>query len=243
MKHAGPNKAMLADCQKLRSSASTFDSQKLRRYVFILKGSLMDAISKEVSALESHLGLPSGFYDALLAEDDWSFVIKLSALFEAASGQALGAKLQHPEIENELAYLEQFKKIALITKLNIITKEQSTFLIKLSELRNKLGHNISEVIFDFDVHTSSFDKQARRSFANVYGHGIHENFTVDGVSLNRTDFTVENPKMAMWITAQEVLACLHADIANSADIKKVNEIGQELVQNITRHLNGTKTVG
>ncbi|MDN3717770.1 hypothetical protein [Vibrio breoganii] len=203
----------------------------------------MDAISKEVSALENHLGLPSGFYDALLAEDDWSFVIKLSALFEAASGQALAAKLQHSEIENELSYLEQSKKIALITKLNIITPEQSTFLKKLSELRNKLVHNIREVTFDFAVLTSKFDKNEKRSFANVYGHGIHEKFTVDDVSLNRTDFTLENPKMAMWITAQEILACLHADISNSADIKKINGIGQKLVQNITRHLNETKTVG
>lgn len=197
----------------------------------------MDAISKEISYLESHLGLPTGFYYALLAEDDWSFVIKLSALFEAASGQALGAKFQHPEIENELAYLEQSKKIDLITKLNILTKEQSTFLTKLSELRNKLVHNISEVTFDFEVHTSNFDKQAKKSFANVYGHGINEIFTVDGVSLNRTDFTFENSKMAIWITAQEILACLHADITHSADISKINAIGQKLVQNITRHLN------
>jgi hypothetical protein len=203
----------------------------------------VDAISNEVSDLESHLGLPSGFYNALLAEDDWSFIIKLSALFEAASGQALGAKLQHPEIENELAYLEQSKKINLITKLDIITKEQSTFLIKLCELRNKLVHNICEVTFDFEAHTSNFDKRAKRSFAKVYGHGIDENFTVDGVSFNRTDFTVENSKMAMWITAQEILACLHADITHSADIGKVNEIGQKLVQNITRHLNETKAVG
>ncbi len=199
-------------------------------YIFVLEGLLMDAISKELSDLESHLGLPSGFYNVLLAEDDWSFVIKLSALFEAASGQALGAKLQHPEIEIELAYLEQSQKINLITKLDIITKEQSTFLIKLSELRNKLVHNISEVTFDFGAYTSNFDKQAKRSFAKVYGHGIHENFTVNGVSFNRTDFTVKNSKMAMWITAQEILACLHADITHSANISKVNKIGQELVK-------------
>ncbi len=53
----------------------------------------MTEMSKEVSELESLLGLPNGFYNNLLAEDDWSFVIKLSALFEAASGQALATKL------------------------------------------------------------------------------------------------------------------------------------------------------
>ena len=35
------------------------------------------------------LGLPEGFYNNLLNEDDWSFVIKLSALFEAAATHVL----------------------------------------------------------------------------------------------------------------------------------------------------------
>lgn len=197
----------------------------------------MDDISKEVSELEALLGLPSGFYLALLKEDDWSFVIKLSALFEAASGQAISAKLQHPEIETELSYLDQanpkYGKVTLMLKLNIISKEQSKFLTELAELRNKLVHNISEVNFDWGRYTSAFDKNKKKSFAKVFGHGIHDSFVVSGISLNRTDFTVENPKMAIWVTANEVLACLHLDIKNSSDIKKINEVGQRLIQNIT----------
>jgi len=198
----------------------------------------MDEMSKEVSELEQLLGLPNGFYDTLLKEDDWSFVIKLSALFEAASGQALAAKLQHPEIESELSYLEQanskYGKVTLMLKLKIITKEQSKFLTNLAELRNDLVHNISEVNFKWNTYTSAFDKNKKRSFANVFGHGIHEKFVIGGVSFNRTDFTVENPKMAIWVTANEVLACLHADIRNSSDMKTINKIGQQLIQNITK---------
>src|SRR5680860_351259 len=107
----------------------------------------MTEMTKEVSELERLLGLPNGFYNNLLSEDDWSFVIKLSALFEAASGQALAAKLQHPEIESALSYLEQanpkYGKVTLMLQLDIINKEQSSFLTKLAELRNKLIHNVS----------------------------------------------------------------------------------------------------
>jgi hypothetical protein len=196
----------------------------------------MDAISKEVSDLENLLGLPNGFYNSLMAEDDWSFVIKLSALFEAASGQALAAKLQHSEIESELSYLEQAKKITLILKLNIITKEQSKFLIELATLRNTLVHNIGNVTFNWETFTSTFDENQKKSFVKVFGHGIHEHFEINGVSSNRTDFTVDNPKMAIWVTAQEVLACLHADIANSSNIEKINEIGQKLVQKLVQNI-------
>jgi hypothetical protein len=39
-------------------------------------------IFNDVKAFERRLGLPVGFYERLLQEDDWSFVIKLNALFE-----------------------------------------------------------------------------------------------------------------------------------------------------------------
>ena len=202
----------------------------------------MNDISREVAELEKVLGLPDKFYEKLLKEDDWSFVIKLSALFEAASGQALTAKLQHSEIERELSCLEQanskYGKVIFMLKLNIINKEQSIFLTKLAELRNKLVHNINEVNFNWDSYISSMDAPQKKSFANVFGHGIHENFKIEGVSVNRTDFTADNPKIAMWLTANEVLACLHADIRISSEIKRINEIGQQLVQNIKNKLDG-----
>jgi hypothetical protein len=200
----------------------------------------MTEISKEVSELESLLGLPDGFYNNLLAEDDWSFVIKLSALFEAASGQALATKLQHPEIESSLSYLEQanpkYGKVTLMFQLDIINKEQSAFLTKLAELRNKLIHNISEVSFDWNSYIAEMDNNQKNSFAKVFGHGIYENFKVQGVSVNRTNFTIENPKMVIWLTANEIFACLHADIRGSKAIQKINEIGVKLVKNITRKI-------
>ena len=94
--------------------------------------------------MENILGLPIEFYNNLLSEDDWSFVIKLSALFEAASAQALAAKLKHSEIEGALSYIEQvhprYGKITLMLQLNIINKERQLFLTKIAELRNKIVH-------------------------------------------------------------------------------------------------------
>ena len=204
----------------------------------------MDDISKEVLGLENILGLPRRFYNNLLSEDDWSFVIKLSALFEAASGQALAAKLKHSEIERALSYIEQahprYGKITLMFQLNIINKEQQRFLTKIAELRNQIVHNIKEVNFDLTSYIASMDGNQKKIFAKVFGHGINETFEIQDISLNRTDFTIENPKMAIWLTANEILACLHADIRNSNDVKKLNEIGEKLLQNITKKLTLTK---
>lgn len=196
----------------------------------------MNLIAKEVEALESLLGLPVGFYNTLLKEDDWSFIIKLSALFEAASTQAVAAKLHYPEIENELARLEQSKKIDLMFKLGILVEEQKKFLVRLSELRNKLVHNISEIKFDFVHYVLSLDGNQKRSFVTIFGHGIKESFDIDNISLNRHDFTLEKPKLAIWVTAQEVLACLNADIRGSADFQKITNIGLKLVERLVNGL-------
>ena len=172
----------------------------------------MDDMSKEVSELESLLGVPNGFYEGLLKEDDWSFIIKLSAVFEAAGTQALAAKLQHKEIEDSFAQLDQahpkYGKVALMYKLNIINQEQQKFLLKLAELRNKLVHNISEISFNLETYMSGFDSNQRKSISKIFGHGIHETFQIQGISCNRTDFTIENPKWVIWLTANEIFACI-----------------------------------
>lgn len=46
-------------------------------------------IFRDLASLEHRLGIPKGFYARQLKEDDWSFVIKLNALFEAACAHAL----------------------------------------------------------------------------------------------------------------------------------------------------------
>ena len=52
---------------------------------------------KDITQLERRLGLPEGFYERLVREDDWSFVIKLNALFEAACTHALANRLHAPQ--------------------------------------------------------------------------------------------------------------------------------------------------
>ena len=61
----------------------------------------MSDIFSDVSDFESRLNLPKDFYRGLLKEDDWSFIIKVSALFEAATTHLLVVRFGTPEIETE----------------------------------------------------------------------------------------------------------------------------------------------
>lgn len=182
---------------------------------------------KEIQQLEESIGLPSGYCLRLLSEDDWSFIIKLSALFEAVATEALTIKFGDPRITESLSYVEyansKYGKIIFLHKLDVITNEQLTFLTRLAGLRNKLVHTISSTKFCFNNYLQSLDKNQKQAFVKIFGHGIQDVFKIGGISLTRTGFTLENPKIAIWVTANEVLACIHADYSTHAKVEQIKE--------------------
>lgn len=162
------------------------------------------------------LGLPEGFYNNLLNEDDWSFVIKLSALFEAAATHALTEGLGYPKLLNSFSYLDhansKYGKIKLLNELEVITLEQAKFLTKLAELRNAFAHNISNVSMTFEQYIAPMDSNQRKAFAIWAGHGIHQEYvSVRDNNISKQDFVLQNAKLSIWGTAAEVLACIYVD--------------------------------
>ncbi|MCK8117073.1 hypothetical protein MTF68_05830 [Pseudoalteromonas sp. 2CM37A] len=189
----------------------------------------MSDIFKDVSDFESRLGLPSGFYEGLIKEDDWSFVIKISALFEAASTHLLSVRFRAPEVESELAFLEQANprngKIVLLEKMDAIYKDQANFLTKLAGLRNQLAHKIENVNFNFPDYISNLDKHQLKSFVAWAGHGVIDETEFKGKKVTRHDLVTNNPKMSIWVTAAEVLACMNLDIQGMEVKMKMEAFG------------------
>ena len=189
----------------------------------------MNDIFSDVSDFESRLCLPKDFYRDLLKEDDWSFIIKVSALFEAATTHLLAIRFRAPQIETELAFLEQANprngKIVLLEKMDAIYKEQANFLTKLANLRNQLAHKIENVNFNFNDYISNMDKNETRTFVKWAGHGVVEKSNYKGTHITRHDFVTSNPKYSIWLTAAEVLACMNLDIQGIEAQIKIEAFG------------------
>jgi hypothetical protein len=180
---------------------------------------MTDPLFSEIKSLVVLLGLPDGFYENLLHEDDWSFVVKLNALFEGACTEVLSSCLGTSKITEALANLDfahsKCGKIAMLKSLEAITSQQATFLRTLAELRNNLVHNISNVHFSFAEHMASRDENQKKSLIKALGHGIQDNVPIADKMVPRNLFVEENPKLALWLTAAEVLACLHLEFART----------------------------
>ena len=177
---------------------------------------MTSSVMADVNAFELKLGLPENFYSDLLKNDDWSFVVKLNALVEAACTHALSMRLHAPELEEALANLDlansKYGKVTLLRGLNSINSEQAHIIRQLAELRNKLVHNVRNVTFSLPSYVSGLDKQQQSSFTKAFGHGLPDVVTTEGPGIPREKFVKQAPRFSIWLTVAEVIACLHLEL-------------------------------
>lgn len=169
---------------------------------------------KVAERFEGQLGLPTGFFQDLLQQDDWSFVIKLHALFEAALSQVIVHRLGCKELDGPISRLEmsdkQKGKIAFATSLEIIGSEDRRYLILLSQLRNKCVHDVRQAAnFNLGSACAEMDKTQKNNFVEVLcGHGYDEKQTQDGCTIPTRELILNNPKAFLWEVGMRVLAIL-----------------------------------
>ena len=173
----------------------------------------------EVAALEKRLGLVEGFYDQLLKSDDWSFVVKLNALFEAACTQALVVRLSCPELTNNLAHLDfadnKKGKVRLCFNLGIINDEQRIALNELAELRNTLVHRIENVDFSFDKYVQGLSEGKQGTLVKRWGWNMNDTLSFHGTTVPKAEFVLANLKTVIWLTCADILACLHVEFEDA----------------------------
>lgn len=180
---------------------------------------MASGVFEDVRSLESRLGLPARFYEALRREDDWSFIVKLSALFEAACTHALVQRLRSEELLTPFSQLEladpKKGKVVMLKALGAISSEQAAIINKVAAHRNELVHQISNVAFRFDEYVASLDSNQRKSLVLTFGHGLNDPQIIGAKAVPKSQFVLENPKLAIWLTCAEILACLYQEFVSA----------------------------
>lgn len=167
-----------------------------------MPGSIFDTdnpggIFPVLARLESRLGLPEKFCETFLAEDDWSFIIKLHALLEAALTDALVVKLGHPELERVVSNLStssaETGKIEFALALGLIERDERRCIKHLSRLRNEVAHSIRNVSFDLKGYVNALDADQKKEFVRDFAEwgGVKR-------SAELTRDALEYPKVLLW---------------------------------------------
>ena len=146
---------------------------------------------------ENELQLHEGFFEKLLEEDDWSFVIKIHAIIESAVSQKLANTLD----KRLLSIFQRLDlgdrrigKVVFARELGLLSKADCSFIQNLSELRNLLVHNIRNTNFNFRTHIDSLDKEKRKKFLSWLVAFSYKESRAQWIQ-NAFD----NPKIPIWL--------------------------------------------
>lgn len=170
---------------------------------------------QEVTRLEKGLNLPEGFFEKLLEEDDWSFIIKLHALFEAALSHVIVHRLGCDALADAVSYMDMSDKrkgkVVIASALGLLVSEERGFLDILSELRNVCAHDIRETVtFNLvDMVASMKPGQQTKFIKSVCGDMADEPYDdEDGTMISYRQFALKYPKVTIWTIGMYVLAHL-----------------------------------
>lgn len=159
-----------------------------------------------LSAARAELKEQVSFLCNLLAEDDWSFIIKSHALLEAAVTQMLVEYLGESQLKTYIERLplsdSQLGKIVIAKQLGLLDEKERKFIRWFSELRNILVHKIENVNFNIQEHFKQLDKNQKKAWMDTICCGSKDEEGVEGF---RAAIEV-NPKVAINITLLLVIS-------------------------------------
>jgi hypothetical protein len=200
--------------------------------------------------LESNIGVEQGFFDQLLHEDDWSFVIKLHAVFEAVVTHLLTYHFQEESLADLFARLELSNKttgkIAFMKAIGWMGKDNRRYISSLSELRNALVHDVRNCSFDLKEMVSKYSEKELKAFTVTFSPSETRKklnpekpsrfMEISPEELKRLMARAkENPKLHIWIGAYNNLVSLldaysYSDFRQWEKAKVVFHDGEEVEQ-------------
>lgn len=171
----------------------------------------MNEVLESIKTLENEIGIPNGYLYGIEKEDDWSFIIKASAIMEAVITHLLIAHFNDVKLNENISFMNmggKTGKISFAESLKIGSKENLKFIGKLTELRNKLVHNISNINFKLEDYVNDMSKQQLNEFTNWMSMGEKEDVRVGKRKIPRIKFIKDNPKVSLFLNLIIVLESL-----------------------------------
>jgi hypothetical protein len=165
------------------------------------------SMADQIPKLEEKLGIEPGFFNKLSDEEDWALIIKLHALIESAVSELLTEAFKNASLKDTFSLLElsnkRTGKMAFINALGLLGVAERRYISSLSELRNKLVHNIQNVNYQLDEKVKKMGKEEFESFI--------KNFNALATDLDDSIHNLfrEDPAQAIWYGGMAVLGVIY----------------------------------
>jgi hypothetical protein len=172
-----------------------------------------DILLKATEEIEKAVGVKPGFFVALLKEDDWSFVIKLHALVEAAVTHLLVVASGIERLGNVYALLElsdnRKGKLGFVRELDLMNSKYRHLIKTLSDVRNRLVHDVKNVGITLDQFVKQLDGQQSQNFIKAVMLDFDSTIEIGGKDIPIRQFIAENPKVGIWMAVMNLLGDIY----------------------------------
>ncbi len=187
------------------------------------------ALAGILHKVETDLRLPDRFVLDLVQQDDWSFTIKAHALLEAAITQVLTAAVPDARLHNLLTSLNlagRHSKLSYAEALGLVEETHIRFLNQLSQIRNTIVHQISQVTFTYRDYVRALEPQARRT---LLGNLLFMGGAKDASGQTRFE---NSAKIILWAHVVAVLGHCVAQQARAESRAAIEEERKALAESI-----------
>ena len=185
------------------------------------------AYKLHIATFVKYYGLPKSFFEDLKKDDDWSFVIKLHAIFEALVTDLIRVELGRNELADLLTRIElsgrPTGKLEFAKKLSSLNEKEVKFIRTLSELRNDLVHNIKNVGFDLDTYVTKIDKNKLKSTSKAFCFEMKKKIEEDGRKYSQLEYFQKYPRKTLYALSQSLLISIQERRLIKEDIKDLEE--------------------
>lgn len=165
------------------------------------------SMADQIPKLEAKLGIEIGFFNKLSDEEDWALIIKLHALIESAVSELLTEAFNKASLKDTFSMMElsnkRTGKMAFMTALRLLGDAERRYISSLSELRNKLVHNIQNVNYQLHEEVEKMDKQQFQQFIHKF------NTLATELDDNIRNLFRHDPGQAIWYGGMAVLGMIY----------------------------------
>ena len=159
-------------------------------------------INKALIELSEELGVDHSSLIGIFKESDWSFLLKLCAIFESSLDTLIVETLGKSEIRDVVSFLDlgnsKSGKLVLARALDIVSSEEKSLIMMIAKMRNKLAHDATKLSFDLCDYYKDLDNQNKTNFYNT--------LTKFGLVIEPKDkYKPENLKFEIWIMSLSLL--------------------------------------
>lgn len=153
-----------------------------------------DFLSHFLNVVAKDLNLPKEAVVNLMTEDDWSFIVKASAILEKFLDHLISSKV--PDVNLKALVCEQGleKKLKLAQKMKLITGDAYKELDFVRKMRNQAAHGL---IFSFDDQFKKID--TLNAYKSLFKNTWNRKMTIAGKKIDGLKFSVENPRITIFM--------------------------------------------